>query len=258
MHNLRVLIYTIALDRPEQEFYRHMAKILVSSLLRTYFTGDILAIHNGAAPLFLVERKGVQELMLPGGEVDGYKLKYQARRWIEAGRYDWVCFLDCDMITLRNIDHLFDPGSECDILWQPEGRMRQAPYNAYFHPEEHPRLWRNGANSGTWAVRGAAYQSMMAEWERIDGSEPVAAKHSHDQPAWNRVLFDTRLRARRFEKEEIRFPLLCDHDYMQWRQAALLHANGPPNEAKLEFLMAQYLGRFAGQPAGLMLTLLDP
>jgi len=258
MHNLRVLIYTIAVDAPGKEFYRHMSKILVSSLLRTYFTGDILIVHNGTAPVFRVERKGVEEVILAGDTGNGYRLKFEARRWIDAGKYDWVCFLDSDMIALRNIDHLFDPGAACDILWQTEGRMSQGPYNAFFHPHEYPRLWRNGANSGTWAVRGPLYQTVMAEWDRIDSGEPVSAKYSHDQPAWNRLLFDTALRTRRFEKEEIRFPLLSDHPYMKWRQAALLHAHGPPNEAKLEFLMSQYLGRFAGDPPGLMLSLLDP
>ena len=256
MLNQRVLIYTIALDRPGEEWFRHMAKILVSALLRTYFTGDILVIHNGAAPLFLVERKGVQELLLPAGDEDGYKLKYRARRWIEAGRYDWVCFMDCDMLALRNIDHLFDPGAECDILWQPEGRMNQVAYNSYFRAEEYPRLWRCGVNSGTYAVRGSLFDGVMAEWERLDGLPPVSAKVLHDQPAWNRLLFDTKLRGRRFERDEIKFPLLMHHEYKQWREAALLHANGALKAIKLEFLMAQFLGRFAGAPQT-MLSLLD-
>ena len=256
MFNQRVLIYTIALDRPGEEVYRHMAKILVSSLLRTYFTGDILAIHNGAAPLFLVERKGVQELMLSPGDDDGYKLKYRARRWIEAGRYDWVCFLDCDMIALRNIDHLFDPGAECDILWQPEGKMNNVAYNSYFRPEEYPRLWHRGANSGTYAVRGECFDPVMAEWERLDALPPVTPKTLHDQPAWNRMLYDTELRVRRFEREEIKFPLLMHFSYKEWREAALLHANGAIGGVKLEFLMAQYLGRFAGD-ARTMLSLMD-
>ena len=104
MHNLRVLIYTIALDAEGQTIQRTMAKILVSSLLRSYYTGDMLVLHNGNAPLFRVERKGVEEMMLrmPDGAdlmTEGCHLKYRARQWIPGG-YDWVCFLDCDMIAL--------------------------------------------------------------------------------------------------------------------------------------------------------------
>lgn len=256
MLNQRVLIYTVALDKPGEDYFRHMAKILVSSLLRTYFTGEILAVHNGPAPLFLVERKGVQELMLPPGEEDGYKLKYRARRWIKGSSYDWVCFLDCDMLALRNIDHLFDPGAECDILWQPEGRMTDIAYNSFFRPEEYPRLWRYGANSGSYAVRGSQFETVMAEWERLDAEPAVSAKVLHDQPAWNRLLYDTPLSHRRFERGEIQFPLLMHHEYKKWRECALIHANAATKDVKLEFLMAQYLGRFAGAPQT-MLSLLD-
>lgn len=258
MSSMRILLYTIAMQVSNSVgVYLWLAKMLAASLVRSYFLGEIMLIHNSSTPLFRIERKGVTELMLPPNETyDGKRLKFQARRWINAEDYDWVCFLDCDMLAQRNIDHLFDPGTDCDILWQPEGRMTQAAYNSYFHPEEFPRLWRHGANSGSFAVRGEHYQAVMEEWERIDSSEPVTPKILVDQPAWNRLLFDTKLRTRQFEKDEIQFPLLHHFDYRKWRNAALIHANGTTPEVKLEFLLSQYLGRFAGH-AETMLALMD-
>ena len=124
--------------------------------------------------------------------------------------------------------------------------MSQPAYNSYFHPEEYPLLWRNGANSGSFGVRGEHYHAVMAEWERVDNSEPVTRKVLVDQPSWNRLLFDTKLRTRRFERDEIQFSLLHDHDYRKWREAALIHANGASTEVKLEFLLSRYLGQTIG------------
>jgi alpha-N-acetylglucosamine transferase len=68
--------------------------------------------------------------MLPPTTADGKRLKYKARQWIDAERYDWVCFLDCDMLAQRNMDHLLDTHILSDILWQPEGKICQNAYNS--------------------------------------------------------------------------------------------------------------------------------
>jgi hypothetical protein len=60
----RNLVYTIAFDAPGSQAYRFLAKMLASSLSRTFFTGDILIFRNSAAPLFMVERKGLEEIYL--------------------------------------------------------------------------------------------------------------------------------------------------------------------------------------------------
>ncbi len=36
--------------------------MLCSSLLKTFFTGDIVVFRNSPAPMFLVERKGLEEV----------------------------------------------------------------------------------------------------------------------------------------------------------------------------------------------------
>ena len=60
----RNLIYTLALDYVETTAHRNLAKLLVSSLLRTRFSGDILVFHTSPAPLFMVAREGVREVVL--------------------------------------------------------------------------------------------------------------------------------------------------------------------------------------------------
>ena len=60
----RHLVYTLALDMGGATAHRNMAKLLVSSLLRTRFDGDIVVFHNSPHPLFMVPRKGVREVAL--------------------------------------------------------------------------------------------------------------------------------------------------------------------------------------------------
>ena len=60
----RNLVYTLALDPAGATGHRNLAKMLVSSLLRTRFSGDILVFHNSPAPLFMVAREGVREVRM--------------------------------------------------------------------------------------------------------------------------------------------------------------------------------------------------
>lgn len=88
------LIYTVAFDPPGSEGCRMLAKMLSSSLLRTYFTGDILVFRNSESPLFLVERKGLEEVYIDTPEIHGlegaeyswcwkYKVREHVLRWME-------------------------------------------------------------------------------------------------------------------------------------------------------------------------------
>lgn len=73
--------------------------MLVSSLLRTYFGGDIIVFRNSPEPLFRVERKGLEEIYIEtpqlGGLVgaeDAWCWKYRVREYIDAEKYDKSSF----------------------------------------------------------------------------------------------------------------------------------------------------------------------
>ncbi|MEZ5301895.1 MAG: hypothetical protein R3F11_14795 [Verrucomicrobiales bacterium] len=58
-------IYTIAFDAPGYALaQRAMAKLLASSLLRTFFDGEILIFRNSPAPIFAIERERVDEIYI--------------------------------------------------------------------------------------------------------------------------------------------------------------------------------------------------
>ena len=146
------------------------------------------------------------------------------------------------------------------VLWQPEPKLQPAPACvSCIRAEENGRLWRQGANSGTFAIRVNHYAEIMRRWEAVDQPPPVSPKVCFDQAAWNRVLFDMPAERTSFERDEIQFPLLFHHSYLEWRGAALIHANGCRDaRIKTEFPMAQYLGRFLGEPPDPLLSMLLP
>ena len=112
----RNLIYTIAFDPPNSEGYRFLGKMLASSLVRTFFNGDIVVFRNSVAPLFMVERKGLEEVYIETEQLTGRERmeeawcwKYRVAELIEnPEQYDKILFLDCDSLALRNVDHLLE------------------------------------------------------------------------------------------------------------------------------------------------------
>ncbi len=75
------LVYTIAFDSPQSEGYRFLGKMLASSLVRTFFTGDVVVFRNSPMPLFLVERKGLEEVYLETPPMTGQDGAEEAWCW---------------------------------------------------------------------------------------------------------------------------------------------------------------------------------
>lgn len=233
-----------------------MAKLLISSLLRTGWAGDIMVFHNGKAPLFLTPRAGVEEVSLevesPGGEAGAriaWSLKYRVAEMIPAKNYRRILFLDADCLALRSLNHLVD--GEWDIAVQVE---RGAPVTAWNHysyltEEELVSLrGRYGVNSGTWAVRGSVYREVMAEWRRIDEEEPQRECRCRDQSSWNRLLLDNeqtgKWKVHQWPAGEIAFPLYLHPHYKDYSKAALTHHLGGDTREKLRFAFGLWFETF--------------
>ena len=106
------LIYTVAFDPPAWRGERQMAKLLCSSLLRQFWSGEIVVFRNFAEPLFPVERKGLEEVFveLPDfgtGKAAGDACLAAALAYRFRAADRWMAYLDVDCLALRNSDHLF-------------------------------------------------------------------------------------------------------------------------------------------------------
>ena len=272
------LIYTVAFDPPSWKGGRAMAKLLCSSLLRHYWTGEIVVFRNYPEPLFPVERKGLEEVYVETPEVGegtgagerclaaALAYRFRAAEMLAPERYGWMAYFDADCLALRNLDHLFC--GDADILVQPESGRNMADthvFNGYLSPGGKARSQRNawitsrgdGINAGTFAVRSTHYLEVMTRWREIFASEPACHTEMRDQTAWNRLLLDTELRARPFERGEIMFPLHLDKGFLEYKDAALLHFVGGEQRDKIDLAFALHLMKTYGDPGGLFLDLLE-
>lgn len=269
------LAYTIAIDPPGQTGCRFMAKLLAASLTRSQFFGDILIFHNSVAPIFFVERKGVEEIsvnpLIPQNmehlAQEAWTWKYRVRDYIDADKYDKIFFLDADCLALRNLDHLLE--GDWDIAYKREQgiRIQRPQFSCYLSPEEMATLRCDGVNSGTIGIRGAVYQDVMREWERIEKTEPYSSRFCSDQASWNRLLLDfthrtsqrneRRWLAKPFEAHEIQFPMHLDKDFRKYRDAAVLHFLGGTTFEKMQLMFAIYMGTYFHDDAGTLLNVTD-
>lgn len=273
------LVYTVAFDSPGSESYRFLGKMLASSLVRTFFTGDIVIFRNSAAPLFLVERKGLDEMYLETPPMSGqagaeraWCWKYKVAELIECPeQYDKILFLDCDSLALRNIDHLLE--GNWDIRYQPErGQRGDGPsFNAFMTDDELAfAATRDGVNSGTLAIRGNRFHEVMRLWEEIDESETVRETRFRDQASWNALLLrleelakattttaENPLVIEEFPVGEVQFPGYLDPSYQSYSKAALTHNIMPDTKEKIEFTFGLYMRTFFCDPTGLFFSMLE-
>lgn len=263
------LAYTVAFDQEGQTFHRQMAKLLVSSLIRTKWQGDIMVFRNTPAPLFLTPRVGLTEVYIetkPKKDAtehvhDAWCWKYRVSNYIDGSKYNKVMFLDDDTMALRNLDHLLNNGA--DVLYQTEAlNISSAQFSAFLTDYEMKHLRRRGINTGHLAVRGAIYQDVMDEWQRIDESEPPQHKGCLDQCSFNRLVLDADAgklpwKCRHFERGEIQFPLHCDPSWKSYYNSALVHVVGAGYNEKLQFLFGLYMSKFFWDPSLALHNIID-
>lgn len=239
------LCYTIALDRPGQDVHRRMARLLVTSLIRTGWHGRIVVFRNSSEAVLPVRHPAVEEMILEeNGESPWGRLmqwKYRVRDLLDLTGIGKVLFLDCDSIALRSLNHLML--GTWDIYSAPEpGRICEPPFNGYLREEEMGTIHHlPGLNAGTLGVSAQHFRAVAAEWDRIDSTEPLRKWHATDQPAWNRLVLDTPLRHRHFAPGEVQFPFLHRAVWHEYRHAALVHACDRSPEEKFSLLYGLWM-----------------
>ena len=252
----RNLVYTVALDYADTTGHRNLAKMLVSSLLRTRFSGDIVVFHNSPAPLFQIAREGVREIVLDvpasalsGDDLAGYarSAKHAAATHIDAAAYGKILFIDCDAIVLRNIDRLLTGDWDFACFAEPGTRIQEDAYSGYLTRPEHRKLVHEGVNSGTWAVSGARFQEFIRRWRKVESGKPARFDGFREQSAFNRVVLDWDGRLHTWPHRTIALPL-CNPALASYRgcmEADIVHAAGGDGvDYKLRFLFGVFAAVF--------------
>lgn len=256
----RHLLYTLALDPPGQTGHRNLAKLLVSSLLRTRFSGDIVVFHNSSAPLYLVPRAGVREVRVEAPEAEvktgawagqAQSSKHAVGAHLDPAGYDKVIFIDCDAIALRNIDALLEGGWDLAIYTERGTRIQEDAYCEYLTEEERAGLVQQGINSGTWAVAAPHFHELMRRWREAEAHEPARPGSFREQSAFNRVALDWTGTIWEWPQDEIALPLCYPNlvNYRDYSKSAIVHAASDQTvDYKMRFLWSLFAGRFLWDP----------
>ncbi len=193
---------------------------------------------------------------LPEAVHDRYGAKYIARRFLDTRGYDWVLFLDCDCIAMGSILHWF--AGSWDVRFVPERGMpiNLGQFNAYLKPVEMTGLRRDGINSGTFIVRAGIFHKLMQQWERIDRREPLREKGAWDQPAWNRLMLDTRFSTTPLPRGQLGL-YFQNRNLTDQMRHCVIHFAGADAEEKLLLMQMAHVGRFYGGSSSPLLEALE-
>ncbi|MES2659327.1 MAG: hypothetical protein V4689_11975 [Verrucomicrobiota bacterium] len=240
----KVLCYTVALDLKEVKSYRQQARMMVASLERSGFWGDIKIIHNGETEIFDCPHPNVEEIRIdsPLTTTDCYQVKFQARKLLPVEDYDWVLFLDTDIIVSTSLDGWFDGPEFIRYATEPMLEIQLPQFNGFLTEDEMSNLKRDGINSGAFVIKAEYFQEVLALWEKIDTGEATRSKGS-DQPAWNRLLLDTPLPTKLLAQPEVSY-FYHHSQLMQMLGAPLLHYCGCWDEDKIQAMQAKFITHF--------------
>jgi Glycosyl transferase family 8 len=266
MNPRRHLAYTLALDHPSGATgHRTLAKLLVLSLLRTGFRGDIVVFKNSPAPLFLVPRAGVLEIEVAtnGPDSDDFwhyaqLWKFRVRQHLDVRNYDKVLFLDADCLAQRDISGLLDERFDIAYYPEPGSHAGESFFNCFIGEHEQALLAEPGINGGLLAVRASHFHAVAAEWERIAEGPVVREKFFADQAALTRLVAESPLQKRALSRVELATPFSYDPRTQDYTTALLVHLAGSGElEEKLRFMFGLYLSTFFFDPQTLLLHVLE-
>lgn len=201
----RILAYTIAYDSEGEQTYRHLSKILVSSLIRSGFNGDIVIFHNGSERIFRLGRHNVYEEGLDLIEHDSKftvenLLATAEQRWalkhrvseILLNEYEWdrLLFLDADTLVTRPIHQLFLGDFDLAIYREPRQNISNSSFNCFLSDFEMQNLKIEGVNSGIFCVDRSIAKCFFNKWAQVERTKELRRRCCTDQAALNRVLLD--------------------------------------------------------------------
>lgn len=253
----KILCYTLALDLNEVKFYRQQARMMVASLKRCGFSGDIKVIHNGDTEIFDHPHPNVEEIGIetPATTALCYRVKFKARDLFSVEGYDWVLFLDSDFIVHANLDSWFTGPEVIRYTTEPGYEIHYPQFNGFLTDDEMENLKCKGINSGAFVVKAKYFHEVMALWEGIDAQESSRCKIG-DQHAWNRLLLDTELPTKTLANPEVEY-LYHKPSFKDMLQAGVLHFCGDYDGEKVLAMQAKFISHFHTDGDGTLIRLLE-
>ncbi len=242
-----------------------MAKMLISSIFRSGYSGRVVAFTNSAHKLYEYGRLGLKEHTLPITVPTNSttwpassRIKHCIDEYLTVADYDTVMFLNYDCLCLKNPEPLFRDGLDIGFAVKPAIGITNDEFNAYLTQHEIEHLSRPAMNAGVWWIRGKYVSEVLTQWTSIDAERPQRRKVGGSQPAWNRVLLDTKLRAAPLDLvSAVRYPLSERRSEREFQAAYLTQYDGHQVTENLAHMMGAYIRRFHSDSCYSLLRLLD-
>jgi len=237
-----LLFATVLLDPPGSRTARQLEKTQISSLLRFFFNGDIIVWRNFPELLYPVARVGVHEfdfVPTPPLKKDAnfreiaLKAKLQlAESLVEhAARYSWIILADNDVLTLRNLDHLFE-NQDADLLVS--------------HKDD------GSFDQGFFAIKGSEYSRFLDAWK-----SPRTPRSQGSSNFLQAIVNTQEFTFKTFERGEIVSPFTDQCPIREIMEAAVVNlAGGTPTE-KTKLSFALHMMRTFGDEDGVFLDLME-
>jgi hypothetical protein len=284
----KLLIYTIAYDQPGKCDHATMARILVASLLRSGYEGEIVVFHNQRHALFEHGRRNVVEIRIDKRDLPKqarcrtpHRLKYAVRRLYKFEKYAKVMFVDADCIAFKNPTWIFEATQDILFHTEPGMPITWSQFNGYLRIEEMQNLRRDGINSGVFVLDGKIFHDVMCMWEEIDKQEPYRGDRQHEQCAWNRLILDNNWTKLQIKEGTILCPyfgvqyverqwtnkqggsncqaLLRNYSTAALVDATIIHVLGPhPPSLRTALMFGLYMTRYYADKRMLLFNLLEP
>ncbi|MBE2284529.1 MAG: hypothetical protein IAE77_13820 [Prosthecobacter sp.] len=191
------LIYTIAIDRKGEFLQRNLAKLLVSSIVRSGFSGKILVIHNSNDKLFLFPREQVKEESIDFDEVGDlsveaiWSLKHRLVNILLENSWQRLIFFDADCLVLKSLDPILNAQWEVLICREPGQSIVESQFNCFLSDSEMNTLKCDGINSGVFGVQRGVAEDFFRRWSASEKSVERRRRLCADQASLNRVILDT-------------------------------------------------------------------
>ena len=186
--------------------------------------------------------------------------KYLAAEYVNSSMYDRVLFVDCDCLIVKSINQLLG-GSGIRFAEEEGLSIQSPPFNGYLTDQEMDTLKVNGINSGVWSVPGSEHATLSKEWEHWNTSKRRRGDPFGwwEQPAWNRVVLDSKVSSEPIEASAIAYPVFKPYTISELDRAAIHHFCGPkmPVTRKLECMIGLYMKTFYGDAAPFVLDFLE-
>jgi len=253
---LMVVAPSFNFERSEK--IQHLEKILVSSQLRSLYSGKITIVNHYGFPLFKIERKSVDEHFVPITKAENFGVETQAINreslfglceLVNPDACQWVVVARAASLALRNTDHL--------IPRDTEGTFSPPEVDFYWARAGQEAICNQLATPGLWAVRGeqlpVVLDLLKEEWSKESGMEA-----GDEEAVWTRVVHQLPLRKRAFEKGEVVAPRIGAVDWEAVSNAAFVTVPDWPKKEAWKFLQALYFGTYLGDETGMILNTMEP